>query len=82
MTDSEWKMLSWKQQELLTTALRKGKTKITMRFFTDNYADKEQGKDSFKRLVKNNFLEKTNLGNKYRIVEDKIPEEALTEVEP
>lgn len=79
MTDSEWKLLTWKQQELLTTALKKGKEKLSMRFFTDNYADPDQGKKAFKNLVKNGYLEKTNIGNKYRIVEDKIPEEELKE---
>lgn len=79
MTDSEWKLLTWKQQELITTALKKGKKKISMKFFTNNYSDEDQGKKAFKTLVRNGYLEKTGLGNKYRIVEDKVPEEELKE---
>ena len=74
----EWKVLSWKQKEAIKIALKSNHGKISLRFLEEDiYSDDDKARNAIKKLNNNEFLEKTDVGNKYKIIEEKLPAEVL-----
>jgi predicted transcriptional regulator len=74
----EWDILSSKEKKALKLCLKSRDGKISMSILDDIYSS-EDPREKMKKFRKNGLVEKTDLGNKYRVVIDKIPKEEWPE---
>jgi hypothetical protein len=78
---TNWKILSWKQKDAVKISLKSNNGRMSLRFLEENiYSDDEKALKAIKKLRRNGFLEKTGIGNKYKVVEDKVPADAFEEI--
>jgi len=76
----EWDTLSWKQKKALRLALKKGQ-RMSISFLQGVYSTKSKRRQAIKTMSKRGFIESSNIGNKYDIKKDKIPDGVLSSIE-
>jgi len=72
----EWDMLSSKQKTALKLALKQD-IKMSMSFLNKVYSNKEYARKALKTYNRTGIVRSTDIGNKYEIVEDEIPQGEL-----
>jgi len=74
----EWDILSWKEKKAIKLSLKNGGD-ISMSIIDDIFSS-EDPKEKMRKFRKHDLIEKINIGNKYEVNRDKIPEDVLNEV--
>lgn len=71
----EWDVLTWKQKKAVKLSLKTNNERISLNFLDGIYSDEDRARNAIKTLNNNGIIEKSNIGNKYTVNKENIPEE-------
>ena len=74
----EWDALSWKQKKAIKLALNTG-SRMSMSFLERVYTTDENRLKAIKKMRELGFIEKSDIGQKYELVEYTIPNDVVIE---
>lgn len=72
----EWDILTWKQKKALKLAIKQDR-RISLKFLDNVYSDEDNARQAIQTMKNNGFLESTDIGNKFDIDKENIPEEEI-----
>lgn len=75
----EWDLLTWKEKKAVKAALKNNDGLISKKFLENVYSDDNRPREIMEKLNKHGFLEKSSIGNKYKIKTENIPGEVNIE---